>query len=167
MEWSNLTSQSGPEFFRSSGVSERQISEVLNAATRATYSQNADSVNALSAALANVPDTLTIIRGGHRQVFEKFAREANATLFLGSWVSTFWMRSDVRQIVTDSRQGQECKMELECQCVDSEEHKWLYRLQERRLGCPDPYFAYFPPRVVDHPSPRTPVRNCLHDGTCH
>jgi prenylcysteine oxidase/farnesylcysteine lyase len=88
MGWSNLTSQSGSEFFRSCGVSERQISEILNAATRVTYSQNADSINALSATLANILDTLTIIRG-HRQVFENFVREANATLFLGSQVSTF------------------------------------------------------------------------------
>lgn len=89
MEWSNLTSQSGAEFFRSFGVSERQISEPLNAATRATYNQNADSINALSATLANVPDTFVITKGGHRRVFEKFVREANATLFLGSQVSSF------------------------------------------------------------------------------
>lgn len=89
MKWSNLTSQSGSEFFRSSGVSERQVSEILNAATRATYGQNADSINALSAALASVPNTLTITRGGHRQVFENFVREANATLFLGSQVRAF------------------------------------------------------------------------------
>ena len=89
MEWSNLTSQSSAEFFRSFGVSEKQISEPLNAATRATYRQNADSVNALSAALANVPDTFIITRGGHRQVFENFVREANATLFFGSQVSSF------------------------------------------------------------------------------
>jgi len=104
MEWSNLTSQSGSEYFRSFGVSERHISEVLNAATRATYSQNADAINALSAVLANVPDILTITRGGHRQVFENFVREANATLFLGSQVSMF-RSNDVRQFLTDSRQG--------------------------------------------------------------
>jgi len=89
MEWSNLTSQSGSDFFRSFGVSERQISEVLNAATRAAYNQNADSVNALSAALANVQDTLTIASRGHKQVFETFVKDANATLFLNSQVSTF------------------------------------------------------------------------------
>ena len=92
MEWSNLTSQSGSEFFRSFGVSERHISEILNAATRATYNQNADSVNALSAALANVPDVMTITSRGHRQVFEKFVKDANATLFLNSQVSTLRMR---------------------------------------------------------------------------
>ena len=125
MEWSNLTSQSGSEFFRSFGVSERQISEILNAATRATYSQNADSINALSAALANILDTLTIIRG-HRQVFENFVREANATLFLGSQVNTFWMSNSARRFLTDSRQGQEHKMELECKRVDGEEYERLH-----------------------------------------
>ena len=89
MGWSNLTYESGADFFRSFGVSERQISEPLNAGTRATYSQNADSINALSAILANVPNTFTITGGGHRQVLEKFVREANATLFLGSQVSAF------------------------------------------------------------------------------
>ena len=89
MGWSNLTSRSGSEFFRSNGVSERQISEILNAATRATYGQNADSINALSAALASVPNTLTITRRGHMQVFENFVREANATLFLDSQVRNF------------------------------------------------------------------------------
>ena len=97
MEWSNLTSQSGSDFFRSFGVSERQISEVLNAATRATYSQNADSVNALSAALANVPDIFTMTSRGHRQVFEKFVRDANATVFLNSQVSTFQVNKGVRE----------------------------------------------------------------------
>jgi hypothetical protein len=92
MEWSNLTSQSGAEFFRSFGVSERQISEPLNAATRATYNQNADSINALSAALANVPETFIITKGGHRRVFENFVKEANATVFLGSQVSSSLMR---------------------------------------------------------------------------
>ena len=101
MEWSNLTSQSGSELFRSFGVSERQIFEILNAATRATYSQNADSINALSAALANVPDTLIITRGGHRQVFENFVREANATLFAGSQVSTLRVSNDARQFLTN------------------------------------------------------------------
>lgn len=95
MGWSNLTSQSGAEFFRSSGVSERQISEPLNAAARATYNQNVDSINALSAALANVPETYTITRG-HGRVFENFVREANATLFLESHVSTFRARKNVR-----------------------------------------------------------------------
>jgi len=101
MEWSNLTSQTGSEFFRSFGVSERQISEILNAATRATYSQNADSINALSAALANVPDTLIVTRGGHRQVFENFVKEANATLFVGSQVSEFGVSNDVMQFLTN------------------------------------------------------------------
>jgi prenylcysteine oxidase/farnesylcysteine lyase len=101
MGWSNLTAQSGSEFFRSFGVSERHISEILNAVTRATYSQNADSINALSAALANVPDTLAITKGGHRQVFENFVREANATLFLGSQVNICRMSEDVRQFLTD------------------------------------------------------------------
>ena len=154
MEWSNLTSQSGSEFFRSSGVSERHISEILNAATRATYGQGADSINALSTALANILNTLTIIRG-HRQVFENFVREANATLFLNSHVSTFRMINDARQFLTDSRQGQEHKMELECKRVDGEEHERLHRLQKRRLGHPNPHVAYFPARIVDRPSPRT------------
>jgi hypothetical protein len=99
MGWSNLTSQSGAEFFRPFGVSERQISEPLNAATRATYNQNADSINALSAALANVPDTFIITRGGHRQVFENFVREANATLFLGSQVSWFRVSKNAKQFL--------------------------------------------------------------------
>jgi prenylcysteine oxidase/farnesylcysteine lyase len=97
-----MTSQSGSEFFRSYGVSERHISEILNGATRAAYGQNADSVNALSAGLANVLDTWTITRGGPRQVFENFVREANATLFLGSQVSTFRMSKEVGQFLTDS-----------------------------------------------------------------
>ena len=128
MEWSNLTSQSGSEFFRSLGVSERHISEILNAATRITYSQNADSVNALSAVLANTHDTFTIIGGGHRRVFENFVEEANATLFLGSQVSAPRMSDGVRQILTNSRQGQEHQMELERQRVDGEKHKRLHRL---------------------------------------
>lgn len=101
MEWSNLTSQSGSEFFRSFGVSERHVSEILNAATRATYGQNADSINALSATLANVPDVLTITSRGHRQVFEKFVREANATLFLDSQVSMFRVGENIRTFLTD------------------------------------------------------------------
>ena len=101
MEWSNLTSQSGSEFFRSFGVSERHISEILNAATRATYNQNADSVNALSAALANVPDVLTITSRGHRQVFENFVKEANATVFLSSQVSAFRMNEGVTKSLMD------------------------------------------------------------------
>lgn len=155
MDWSNLTSQSGAEFFRSFGVSERQISEPLNAATRATHNQNADSINALSAALATVPDTFIITRGGHRQVFENFVREANATLFLGSQVGSFRMSKSAKQFLMDSRQGQEHQMELQCQRVDSKEHERIYRLQKRRFGRPDPLFAHFPPRIVDGPSTAT------------
>ncbi|KAF9650736.1 hypothetical protein BDM02DRAFT_1305567 [Thelephora ganbajun] len=105
MGWSNLTSQSGSDFFRSYGVSERQISEILNAATRATYSQNAGSINALSTALANVPDTLTITKGGHKQVFEKFVREANATLFLGSQVKSIKWNSNSNTWTVKSTNG--------------------------------------------------------------
>jgi len=105
MEWSNLTSQSGAEFFRSFGVSERQISEPLNAATRATYNQNADSTNALSAALANIPDTFIITRGGHRQVLERFVKEANATLFLGSQVKSIKWNSNANAWTVKSTNG--------------------------------------------------------------
>lgn len=167
MEWSNLTSQSGAEFFRSSGVSERQVSELLNAAIRATYNQNADSVNALSAALANVQETFIITRGGHRQVFENFVREANATLFLGSQVSTPCMSQSVRRFLTDSRQGQEHQMELERQRMDCEEHEWINRLQECCFGCPDPYLAHFSTRIINHPSPGATARVYLHHGTHH
>ncbi|KAF9786021.1 Prenylcysteine lyase-domain-containing protein [Thelephora terrestris] len=105
MEWSNLTSQSGADFFRSSGVSERQVSELLNAAIRATYSQNAGSINALGAALANVQDTFIITRGGHRQVFENFAREANSTLFLGSQVKSIKWNSNADAWTVKSTNG--------------------------------------------------------------
>jgi len=105
MGWSNLTSQSGSEFYRSYGVSERHISEVLNAATRATYSQNADSINALSAALANIPDILAITRGGHRQVFENFVREANTTFFIGSQVKSIKWNSNANAWTVKSTNG--------------------------------------------------------------
>jgi hypothetical protein len=55
----------------------------------------------LSAALANVPDVLTITSRGHRQVFENFIGEANATLFLGSQVGAFQVRKDVMNHLTD------------------------------------------------------------------
>lgn len=105
MQWSNLTSQPGAEFFRSRGVSERQISELLNSVVRTTYNQNGDSINALSAALANVGDTFFIAGGGHRQVFENFAREANATLFLGSQVKSIKWNSNANTWTVRSTNG--------------------------------------------------------------
>ena len=69
------------------------------------YSQNVDSINILSTALANVLDTLMTIRG-HRQVFENFVREANATPFLASQVNTFWMSNGARQFLMDLCQVQ-------------------------------------------------------------
>ena len=164
MGWSNLTSQSGADFFRSSGVSEKQISEPLNAATRATYNQNADSINALSAALANVQDTFIITGGGHRKVLENFVKEANATLFLGSQVRIFCAGYDTRQFLMGSRQGQEHQMELACERVDGEEHKWIHRLQECNLGRTDPFFSYFSARVLEHSSSRAAARIHRYHG---
>ena len=157
MEWSNLTSQSGADFFRSFGVSDRQISEPLNAATRATYNQNADSINALGAVLANVPDTFIITKGGHRRVFENFVREANATVFLGSQVSSFRMIKNAEEFMTGTRQGQEYQMELQHQRVDSEEHERVHRLQKCRFGRPGPYFSNFSTRIIDHSNTTTPT----------
>lgn len=161
-----MTSQSGAEFFRSSGVSERQISEPLNAAARATYNQNVDSINALSAALANVPETYTITRG-HGRVFENFVREANATLFLESHVSTFRARKNVRPFLRGFFQGQEHQMELKGQCVDGKEHERIHRLQECRFGSPDPHFTNFSAGIVNRPSLRAAARVHLHHGTHH
>ena len=77
------------------------------------------------------------------------------------------MSNDARQFLTDSRQGQEHKMELECKRVDDKEHERLYRLQKRRLGHSDPYVAYFPAGIIDRPSPGTTTRNRLYDSADH
>ncbi|KZV76911.1 FAD/NAD(P)-binding domain-containing protein [Peniophora sp. CONT] len=86
--WADQVVQTGTEYFTSQGVSEKFIHELVGAATRVNYAQDADKIHALEASVSLAATGATAIEGGNWRVFDEFVRRSGAKLYLKDKVST-------------------------------------------------------------------------------
>ncbi|KAJ7169505.1 Prenylcysteine lyase-domain-containing protein [Mycena filopes] len=86
LNWTDLVSKSTSDYLRSEGVSDKFISELVEASTRVNYGQNADEIHALEGACSLAPTGASAVEGGNWQVFEQFINRSGATLYLNTSV---------------------------------------------------------------------------------
>ncbi len=102
--WDQLTNSTAADYFKSQGISDKYIFEVVQAATRVNYYQNADEVHALAGAVAMATSDARRIAGGSYQIFEQFLKHSGANIYLNTKVSelqfhlvfTYWSKSPKR-----------------------------------------------------------------------
>ncbi|KAJ7356980.1 Prenylcysteine lyase-domain-containing protein [Mycena albidolilacea] len=104
--WTDLVSQSTSEYLRSEGVSDRFISELVEASTRVNYGQNADEIHALEGACSLAPTGASAVEGGNFQVFEQFVKRSHANVYLNTSVKSIRQTGSDRWLV-DSDRGSE------------------------------------------------------------
>ncbi|KAI0005435.1 FAD/NAD-P-binding domain-containing protein [Russula compacta] len=94
LNWTELISQTGVEYFESHGVSQRFTNELIEALTRVNYGQNVDSIHALGAACSLAAEGGGTVSGGNWQIFERFVERAGARVFLKTEVVGIERHSD-------------------------------------------------------------------------
>ncbi|KAF9458739.1 Prenylcysteine lyase-domain-containing protein [Collybia nuda] len=93
MGWSNFVHNSTANYFGGQGVSEAYIYEIVEAATRVNYGQNADRIHALEGAASLATSGARGIQGGNFQLFEQFLNHSGAKVFLGTTVTDITQKS--------------------------------------------------------------------------
>ena len=104
MNWTELTNQTGIQYFSSHGVSEKFATELIEAGTLVNYAQvgrtgrfllflylifatqTIDSIHALEAACSISADGGVGVSGGNWQIFEQFVKRSGARAFLNTEV---------------------------------------------------------------------------------
>ncbi|KAJ3575893.1 hypothetical protein NP233_g794 [Leucocoprinus birnbaumii] len=86
--WTELTGSSTMEYLLHKGVSRKYISEMVEAATRVNYGQNADAIHALEGLCSLATTGATGIDGGNFKIFEEFLKRSNAFVNLNTTVTS-------------------------------------------------------------------------------
>lgn len=85
--WSKLTNSTAADYFKGQGISDKYIFEIVQAATRVNYYQNADKIHALAGAVSMATSDARRIAGGSYQIFERFLNYSGANIYLNTRVS--------------------------------------------------------------------------------
>ncbi|THH12832.1 hypothetical protein EW146_g7327 [Bondarzewia mesenterica] len=101
-EWEELISQTGSEYFRGHGVSEKFTNEVLDAMTLVNYAQDIESIHSLEAACSIAASGASSIKGGNWQVFQNFVQRSGARVFLDTNVTSITRKSSTEWTVLSS-----------------------------------------------------------------
>ncbi|KAJ7139742.1 Prenylcysteine lyase-domain-containing protein [Mycena epipterygia] len=104
--WTELVTQSTAEYLKSEGVSDKFISELVEASTRVNYGQNADEIHALEGACSLAPTGASAVEGGNFQVFEQFLKHSKANVYLNTSVISI-SRAASGEWVLNSDRGSE------------------------------------------------------------
>lgn len=91
LNWTEMVSQSSSDYFRSRGVSDNLINEVIDAATRVNYGQNVDVIHALEGAFSLAASGASSVQGGNWRIFERFLDESQAIVYLNTTVRLFYL----------------------------------------------------------------------------
>ncbi|KAH9075769.1 FAD/NAD-P-binding domain-containing protein [Lactarius deliciosus] len=94
LNWTELVSLTGAEYFLNHGVSQRLITELIEAGTRVNYAQNVDELHSLATACSLAADGGVSVKGGNWRIFEQFVKRSGARIFLGTEVVGIQRRSD-------------------------------------------------------------------------
>ena len=166
MGWTDLTSKSVADHLKSQGVSEKYINEVVEAASRVNYGQNANYIHALEGACGMAANGAVGIAGGNFQLYEQFLNRSGAKVYLNTPVSSI----DYPQIRAHTLfTGEKHQSKLVPEFLDPEIQSRKRRLQIHYSRCslpPVPHHSPLlhlraDPRTTLRPSPRYPPHNDL------
>lgn len=88
LDFLEFTSKDTATYFDEQGVSPIFVNEVIEAATRVNYGQNADQIHALEGAVSLAATGATQVEGGNWQIFEHFLKNSTATIHLSTEVTS-------------------------------------------------------------------------------
>lgn len=86
--WWTLLQSTTSEYFVNQGISELFVDEMVEAATRVNYGQNADEMHALEGTVSLAASGATSIQGGNFQLFEGFLNRSGANVHLRTPVTS-------------------------------------------------------------------------------
>ncbi|KII86384.1 hypothetical protein PLICRDRAFT_164925 [Plicaturopsis crispa FD-325 SS-3] len=91
--WEGLIGQTTTEYLDSQGIAPKFSRELVDAATRVNYGQNADEIHALEGLCSVSATGASSVKGGNFQVFEEFLERSGSTVSLNTTVTSI-TRSD-------------------------------------------------------------------------
>ncbi|TFK79186.1 FAD/NAD(P)-binding domain-containing protein, partial [Polyporus arcularius HHB13444] len=86
--WTNVAGQTSLEYLRSSKVDDLWSLEFVEALTRLNYGQDIDRLHALEGLVTLAANGAKTVKGGNRQIFERFMRDSGATVSLNTRVKS-------------------------------------------------------------------------------
>lgn len=88
-EWTDMLAQTTSEYLDTHGISPKFTRELVEAATRVNYGQDADEIHALEGACSMAATGASSIKGGNFKIFEQFILRSKANLFLSDTVRPY------------------------------------------------------------------------------
>jgi prenylcysteine oxidase/farnesylcysteine lyase len=89
--WKALTARTASEHFQVNGVSRQFTHEMIEAATRVNYGQNADDIHALGGAVSLAAENASGVKGGNFLIFENFVNASGARVALKTEASLLYI----------------------------------------------------------------------------
>ncbi|KZS96897.1 FAD/NAD(P)-binding domain-containing protein, partial [Sistotremastrum niveocremeum HHB9708] len=88
LNFTQFTEDTLSRYMEGKGVDRLWTHEVIEAATRVNYGQNADEINGLGGAVSMAADDASGVEGGNYQIFENFVNRSGATIFLNTPITS-------------------------------------------------------------------------------
>ncbi|KAG8873326.1 hypothetical protein FRB97_006832 [Tulasnella sp. 331] len=83
----NFTLVTALEFFTKQGVSEKWVTEMIEAATRVNYAQDITAISGLGGAVSMAANGASQVKGGNFQMFERFLEHSKAKVHLNNTIT--------------------------------------------------------------------------------
>ncbi|KZT42779.1 hypothetical protein SISSUDRAFT_846389 [Sistotremastrum suecicum HHB10207 ss-3] len=88
LDFTKFTVNTTSNYMEASEISRLWTHEVIEAATRVNYGQNADDITALGGTVSMAASGASSVKGGNFQIFENFVSRSGANLFLNTPVTS-------------------------------------------------------------------------------
>ncbi|KAF8973540.1 Prenylcysteine lyase-domain-containing protein [Flammula alnicola] len=96
--WSEMVNSTTSDYLARQGVSQKYVTEVVEAATRVNYGQNSDYIHALEGACSLAGTGASAVAGGNFQIFENFLNRSGANVYLNTLVSSIAPKSSTSHL---------------------------------------------------------------------
>ncbi|KAF7986244.1 hypothetical protein HWV62_38711 [Athelia sp. TMB] len=103
--WSDIIAQSTAGYLDSQGISPKFTREMVEAATRVNYGQDADKIHALEGACSMATSGATSVKGGNWRIFEQFLKRSQANVFLNTTVLSLTQNPDSNRWTVKTNDG--------------------------------------------------------------
>ncbi|KAI0689670.1 FAD/NAD(P)-binding domain-containing protein [Cytidiella melzeri] len=98
-EWTSIVNSTAAEYLDGQGVNPKFTREMVEAATRVNYGQNADAIHALEAMCSMAANKASQVVGGNWQIFDQFIKRSNASLHLNTTVTSINQKASNKFVV--------------------------------------------------------------------
>ncbi|EKM53071.1 uncharacterized protein PHACADRAFT_259228 [Phanerochaete carnosa HHB-10118-sp] len=94
LNWTDAVGQTTTEFFDEKGINHKWTAEMVDAATRVNYGQDADAIHALEGMCSLAATGASQVIGGNWQIFDNFVKRSNSNVYLNTTVKSILKNED-------------------------------------------------------------------------